>query len=80
MAPRSMPGAVLHDTQVALDQVVKMIQTGKVTAIDGTEIPVACDSICVHGDNESAVAFVTAIRHRLEEEGIACRPFGASLR
>ena len=80
LAPRSMPGAVLHDTQVALDQVVKMIQTGKVTAIDGTEIPVACDSICVHGDNESAVAFVTAIRHRLEEEVIACRPFGASLR
>ena len=80
LAPRSMPGAVLHDTQVALDRVVKMIQTGKVKAIDGTEIPVACDSICVHGDNESAVAFVTAIRHRLEEEGIACRPFGASLR
>ena len=69
-----------YSPEAALDRVVKMIQTGKVTAIDGTEIPVACDSICVHGDNESAVAFVTAIRHRLEEEGIACRPFGASLR
>ena len=44
------------------------------TAIDGTEIPVACDSICVHGDNPSAVEFVKNIRAKLEAEGVTIAP------
>lgn len=80
LAPRSLPGAVIHDTEEALARVVKMIRQGKVTAIDGTEIAIQCDSICVHGDNASAVAFVTAIRSRLQEENIQCAPFGTFVR
>lgn len=80
LAPRSLPGAVIHDTDEALARVVKMIKEGKVTAIDGTEIAVQCDSICVHGDNSSAVAFVTAIRRRLAAEQIQCAPFGTFVR
>ena len=80
LAPRSQPGAVIHDTQVALDRVVRMIKEGKVQATNGEDIPVQCDSICVHGDNESAIAFVTAIRSRLAEEGITCQSFGSFVR
>ena len=80
LAPRSLPGAVIHDTQIALDRVVKLISQGLVTAIDGSEIPVACDSICVHGDNQSAVDFVTAIGARLAAEGIEPTAFGRFLR
>ena len=70
----------IHDTQVALDRVVRMIKEGKVQATNGEDIPVQCDSICVHGDNESAIAFVTAIRSRLAEEGITCQSFGSFVR
>ena len=80
LAPRSQPGAVIHDTQVALDRVVRMIKEGKVQATNGEDIPVQCDSICVHGDNESAIAFVTAIRSRLAEEGLSCQSFGSVVR
>ena len=80
LAPRSQPGAVIHDTQVALDRVVRMIKEGKVQATNGEDITVQCDSICVHGDNESAIAFVTAIRSRLAEEGITCQSFGSFVR
>lgn len=80
LVPRSQPGAVIHDTPTALDRVIQMIRSGTITASDGSQLPVACDSICVHGDNESAVNFVTAIRQRLAQEQIEVQPFGRFLR
>lgn len=47
-----------------------MVKEGTVTAITGEEVPLKADSICVHGDNPSAVAFVRSIRSVLEAEGV----------
>ena len=46
----------------------------KFTAITGEEVPLAADSICVHGDNPSAVEFVKNIRAKLIEEGVTIAP------
>ncbi len=74
LVPRSMPGAVIHDTEEALSRTVRMVKEGIVTAVTGETVPLTADSICVHGDNPLALAFVKAIRERLETEGVSVVP------
>lgn len=70
LVPRSQEGAFIHDPQVAVERLVRMIQQGTVLSNTGKEIPIVADSICVHGDNEKALQFVEAIRTGLTQEGI----------
>ncbi|WBW49874.1 LamB/YcsF family protein [Peptoniphilus equinus] len=70
---RKLPGAFVKDPKEALPRVIKMIKEGKVTAVDGTEIDIKADSICVHGDNPEAIEFVKQIRKGLEDAGITVK-------
>jgi UPF0271 protein len=54
-----------------------MVTEGKVTAITGEEVTICADSICVHGDNPSAVEFVKNIRAALEAQGVKIAPIAA---
>ena len=74
LVPRKQPGAVIHDTDEAIARTIRMVKEGKVTAITGEDVPLKADSICVHGDNPSAVEFVRNIRARLEAEGVTIAP------
>lgn len=47
-----------------------MIKESKVTSINGKEIDLKADSICVHGDNVKALKFVKKIKENLEKEQI----------
>ena len=68
---RKLPGAVLHDEELVIQRVIKMVKDGTVVSIKGREIPIQAHSICVHGDNPDALAFVSRIRNALEREGIS---------
>ena len=70
---RKLPGAVIHEPAVAVERAIKMAKEGKVVSINGKEIPIKADSICVHGDNEQAIALVQNIRKALEAAGIEVR-------
>ena len=74
LVPRSKPGAVIHDKDEAIARTVRMVLEGKVTAITGEEVSIDAHSICVHGDNPSAVEFVKNIRATLESKGIVIAP------
>jgi len=74
LVSRKVEGAVISDEGLAMDRLVKMLKTGRVTSINGREVEVEADTICVHGDNPKAVEFVRQIRKRLEIEGIAVCP------
>ncbi len=76
LMPRTMEGAVIHDEAEAIRRVVRMVKEHKVTACDGTDIEIIPDSICVHGDNEKALTFVTQIRAALKAEGVEIAPLG----
>lgn len=71
---RTKEGAMIEDENEAIERVVKVITTGKVTTYSGGEIDLAIDSICVHGDNAHALEFVKTIRERLTKEGIEIAP------
>lgn len=74
LMPRTREGAVIHDEHEAIRRVVRMVKEHRVTACDGTDIEIVPDSICVHGDNEKALTFVTQIRAALEAEGVGIAP------
>lgn len=75
LVSRREPGAVISDPQAVADRVARMALEGTVTAIDGTIVPIAADSVCVHGDSPAAVAMAKAVRERLTAEHITIRAF-----
>lgn len=72
---RRKPGAMITDQDEATRRVVRMVTEGSVTAVTGEDIAIQADSICVHGDNPSALTFVRAIRATLTAQGIQISPF-----
>jgi UPF0271 protein len=77
LAPRSLPGAVLTDEAAVVAQAVRLARDGVAVSLGGKEIPVRCDSICLHGDGTNAVALARAVRAAIEAEGIALRAFAS---
>ncbi|HHT20557.1 MAG TPA: 5-oxoprolinase subunit PxpA [Tissierellia bacterium] len=71
---RKLPGAMIHDPKQAIERVKRMVLENKVETVTGSVIPIKADSICVHGDNPEAVAFVETIRRELEHSGIQVKP------
>lgn len=74
LVDRKLPGSMIEDPGVAAARVLQMVEQGTVTAIDGTTISLAADSVCVHGDSPTAVKFAVAVRQALTERGVAIRP------
>lgn len=75
LQPRSEPGAVISDPEVVARRALDMAN-GFVEAVDGTRIELDVQTLCVHGDNQTAVDLVRQIRTTLETNGIDVRPMG----
>ena len=75
LVPRREPGAVLHDPAEIAHRVVTMVTAGQVTAIDGTQLAVAVESVCVHGDSPGAVQIAGAVRDQLKAAGTEIKAF-----
>lgn len=74
---RRDPGAVLHDPEVIARRMLLLARDGLIEAQDGTLVPIAAQSICVHGDSPGAVAMATAVRLALHDAGVTIAPFVA---
>ena len=70
LTPRSQANSMITDDEKAIAQVLKMVQEKRVTSVDGGEIPLQADTICVHGDGEHALNFAKKIKEKLEEANI----------
>ncbi len=79
LAPRKLPGAVLHDANTATRRVLQMLDERAIRTLNGTKLPARIDSIAVHGDNPAAVAMARTLRAALEGAGIAIQPFSPYL-
>lgn len=76
LTPRVEKNAMIRDEQTAIDQVITMVKESKVTAVDGSIIDIEADTVCVHGDEPSALAFIKALRKRFDEENIVIERIG----
>jgi UPF0271 protein len=75
LVPRDRPGAVLHDAGEIRDRVLRLVETGTVRSVDGVDVELRADTVCVHGDSPDAVAIAVGVRSALEEAGVAPRSF-----
>jgi UPF0271 protein len=71
---RSLPGAVLDDPHEAAAQALSIVTQGYAFTLDGAQVPITADTLCVHGDLPGAVARAAAVRHALEAAGVAVQP------
>ncbi len=74
LAPRSSPGAVIHDIDAVVARVLRMVREGKVDSVDGGTVSIKAQTICVHGDTPGAVDLAQALRDALLADGIALLP------
>ncbi|KQO72570.1 hypothetical protein ASF22_12595 [Methylobacterium sp. Leaf87] len=77
LAPRSQAGAVITDPVEVAERTRRMVEEGALLTLSGRRIPVAIDTVCVHGDDPHAVATAGAVRRTLEEAGFTLAPFVA---
>ncbi|HET9050348.1 MAG TPA: 5-oxoprolinase subunit PxpA [Candidatus Dormibacteraeota bacterium] len=75
LVDRRAPGAVLDDPDVVASRAVAMLAEGGVRAGGGEWVPLAVESLCVHGDSPNAVAAALAARRALERAGVEVRRF-----
>ncbi|SJN45231.1 Lactam utilization protein LamB [Microbacterium esteraromaticum] len=77
LVPRRQDGAVLHDARIVAERMLRFAESGTIRAVDGTDVHLAAQSICVHGDSPGAVAMAIEIRRLLEASGVTIAPFAA---
>lgn len=70
LAPRDQPGGLIEDAAASVKQVLAMIEQGYVTSLSGKRVPVAADTLCLHGDQPGAASFAQALRKVFSEKGI----------
>jgi UPF0271 protein len=75
LVSRREPGAVLHDPAHIAERMLQLVRHGTVQAVDGSQVRIAADSICVHGDSPGAVAMARVLRQRFEAEGVRIASF-----
>lgn len=66
LVPRSVAGSVYHEVGQIVEQSVKLARDGVVTTLDGQDVKLSADTLCVHGDNEESVRAVKQIRQALD--------------
>jgi UPF0271 protein len=74
LVPRDRAHAVVTEPHEAAFRAVRLARDGSIAAIDGTELGVQADTLCIHGDNPSAVRVARAVRGALEEASITVTP------
>jgi UPF0271 protein len=75
LVPRTVDGAVIHDIDAAVTRVLQIVTEQSVTSIDGAEVPVEADSLCVHSDSRNAFAMMSAVRAALLANGFSVQAF-----
>jgi UPF0271 protein len=74
LTPRSRPGAMIENVEVSIAQVLRMVREGKVRSVNGVDVAVRADTVCVHGDQPHALEFVRRLREALAREGVSVAP------
>jgi len=77
LVDRRLAGAVLTDPDAVVRRIEQLLDSGTVATVDGNDVAIECESICVHGDTPGAVAMAQAVRAALEGAGATVAPFAS---
>lgn len=76
LVSRKLQGSVIRDLRQVRERVVKLVKTGAVASIDGDDIALDADTLCIHGDTPGAWQIAKTVREALDGAGIRVVPFG----
>ena len=71
LIPRSRPGALITDPASAAAKALRIVRHHVATSVEGAEIPMHADTLCLHGDNPHVLAIARAVRETLEGAGVS---------
>jgi UPF0271 protein len=74
LVARGLPKAVIEDPDEAAAQAVLLVIEGRVRIATDERVPLAVDTLCLHGDSPRAVALAAAVRQALRAAGIGIEP------
>ena len=74
LTSRKIPGAVLHDAEEIKNRVVRMVLDEEIVSRNGKRLRRKIDSLCVHGDEPTAVLAARGVRKGLEAAGVRVIP------
>ena len=74
LVSRSKDNAMIINPENAKKHVIKMVENQALNCYSGKQIPCEIDSICVHGDGESAVNTAKQIKEGLIKSGVTLNP------
>ena len=74
LVSRSKSNALITDPEIAKKHVIKMVENQALNCYSGKQIPCEIDSVCVHGDGQSAVKTAKQIREGLIKAGVTLNP------
>ena len=70
---RSKKNAMITNPKIAEEHVIKMVRNQALNCFSGKQIPCEIDSICVHGDEQSAVDTAKQIKEGLIKSGVTLK-------
>ena len=70
LTPRRQPDALITSADVAIAQVLRMVQGGGVRAQQGTDVAIRADTVCLHGDGAHALEFAQRLNKELRQAGV----------
>lgn len=80
LTSRREENALIKDHKIAVNQVIRMVKEGKVKSVQGEDVVIQADTICIHGDGLHALEFAQYISNALREAGITIAKIGDFLR
>jgi UPF0271 protein len=70
LQPRSAAGAVIAEPAAAAEQAVSIARDRRVRTVDGSDLALEADTLCLHGDTPGAAQNARAVRRALEAAGV----------
>lgn len=75
LVARTESDAVLHDPSDVAGRMLRLATDGVIRAIDGSDVHVEAQSICVHGDSPGSVEMAAETKRMLQGAGVTIAPF-----
>jgi UPF0271 protein len=70
LTSRREKNALITDHTIAVQQVIRMVKEEKVQSLQGVDVAIQADTICIHGDGINALDFAKYITKSLEDADI----------
>jgi len=74
LTSRKIQGSVIKDPVVATKQVVEMVLNNRIRSRNGKTISCTVDTLCLHGDEPTAIAVAKSVREGLVKAGVKLVP------